>query len=186
MRRQWQLRYAVANGLAASTQWRVVRRIHCLVGDGICTHAAAARLLWSWAAAAPVAPNYRLLVFTCSTHAANLVVRTAICDDARHADSHPLVATCVRFFKYLMPGVRGRVCGPLARACGGPAPGALVPHLSRPLSRSVLGYKSELYGKRVIPDSLCSLVSGAPGALEHWVGAVGRSSGSQRQQAPSG
>ena len=94
----------VANQMAASTQGRVVRLIHCLVGDGIYTNNAAARLLlWSWAAAAPVAPHYRLLVFTCSTHAANLVVRTAICDDTRNADSHPLVATRVRFFKYLMP-----------------------------------------------------------------------------------
>ena len=50
-----------------------------------------------------MAPNYRFLVCMCSTHAANLVARTAICDDARNADSHPLVATRVRFFKYLMP-----------------------------------------------------------------------------------
>ena len=56
----------------------------------------------SRAAAAPVAPHYRLLVFTCSAHAANLVVRTAICDDERNADNSPLVATRVRFFKYLM------------------------------------------------------------------------------------
>ena len=55
----------VANQMAASTQGRVVRLIHCLVGDGIYTNNAAARLLWSWAAAAPVAPHYRLLVFTC-------------------------------------------------------------------------------------------------------------------------
>jgi len=89
----------VATAMAKSTHGRVVRLIHCLVGDGIFTNAAAARLLWSWAAAAPVAPHYRLLVITCSTHAANLVVRTAICDDERNADNSPLVATCV----WLMP-----------------------------------------------------------------------------------
>jgi hypothetical protein len=89
----------VATAMAKSTHGRVVRLIHCLVGDGIFTNAAAARLLWSWAAAAPVAPHYRLLVITCSTHVANLVVRTAVCDDERNADNSPLVATCVRFFK---------------------------------------------------------------------------------------
>ena len=35
----------------------------------------------------------------------------------------------------------------------------------------------ELYGNRVTADSLRSLVNGAPGTLEHWVGVVGRSSG---------
>ena len=52
-------------------------------------------------------PCYRLLTFTCSTHAANLVVRSAITHDGRgrHADPdhQPLVANRVRFFKYLMP-----------------------------------------------------------------------------------
>ena len=85
----------VGTAMAASTQGRVVRVIHCLVGDGIFTNVAAARLLWSWAAAAPVAPHYRILMFTCSTHAANLVVRTAICDAEQNADDSPLVATCV-------------------------------------------------------------------------------------------
>ena len=167
---------AVANAMAASTQWRVVRLIHCLVGDGIFTNAAAARLLWSWAAAAPVAPNYRLLVFTCSTHAANLVVRTAICDDARNADSHPLVATCVRFFKYLMPEYAAEFAARLRAH----VEARLQVHLSAPLPAVVAQWVGlqELYGKRVIPDSLCSLVNGAPGVLEHWVGAVGRSSGS--------
>ena len=36
----------VANRMAASTQGRVARLIHCLVGDGIYTNNAAARLLW--------------------------------------------------------------------------------------------------------------------------------------------
>ena len=50
-----------------------------------------------------MAHHYRLLVFTCEAHSANLVVRTAICDVERKADDHPLAATSVRFFKYLMP-----------------------------------------------------------------------------------
>ena len=163
----------VATAMAKSTHGRVVRLIHCLVGDGIFTNAAAARLLWSWAAAAPVAPHYRLLVITCSTHAANLVARTAICDDERNADNSPLVATCVRFFKDLMPEyaaefvarLRAVVEARLQLHPGTPPPAVVAQWIEL----------QELYGKRVIPDSLCSLVNGAPGALEHWSGAAGRS-----------
>ena len=93
----------VAEQIAVATQWSAARLIHCLVGDGIYTKAAAARSLWSWAAADPVAPHYRLLVRACSTHVANLVARTAVRDDAQDADSHPIVATRVPCFKYLMP-----------------------------------------------------------------------------------
>ena len=150
-----------------------MRVIHGLVGDGIFTNAAATRLLWSWAAAAPVAPHYRILVFTCSTHAANLVVRAAICDDEQNADGSPLVATCVRFFKYLMPEyaaefvarLRAVVEARLQLRIGAPPPAAVAQWAGL----------QDLYGKRVIPDSLCSLVNGAPGALEHWLRAAGRS-----------
>ena len=53
--------------------------------------------------------NYYLLVLTCSTHAANLVVRSAICTEEEqkrqqgNVDGHPIVATSVRLFKYLLP-----------------------------------------------------------------------------------
>ena len=40
-----------------------------------------------------------------------------------------------------------------------------------------------MYGKRVIPDSLCSLVNGAAGVLEHWAGVAGRSSGSAAEHS---
>ena len=140
--------------MAKSTHGRVVRLIPCLFGDGIFTNAAAARLLWSWAAAAPVAPHYRLLVITCSTHVANLVVRTAICDDERNADNSPLVATCVRFFKYLMPEyaaefvarLRAVVEARLQLHPGTPPPAVVAQWIEL----------QELYGKQVIPDSLCS------------------------------
>ena len=144
----------VGTAMAASTQGRVVRVIHCLVGDGIFTNVAAARLLWTWAAAAPVAPHYRILVFTCSTHAANLVVRTAICDAEQNADDSPLVATCVRFFKYLMPEyaaefvarLRAVVEARLQLRIGAPPPAAVAQWAGL----------QDLHGKRAIPDSLCS------------------------------
>ena len=92
----------VTNAMAASTRCRVVRLIHCLVVDGIFTHT-----------------HYRILVLSCSTRAANLVARTAICADERNADNQPLVIGGVRFAR-----VHGRDRGTLARACGGQAPGA--------------------------------------------------------------
>ena len=103
-------------------------------------------------------------------------MRTAICDDARNADSHPLVATCVRFFKYLMPEYAAEFAARLRAH----VEARLQVHLSAPLPAVVAQWAGlqELYGKRVMPDSLCSLLNGAPGVLEHWVGAVGRSSGS--------
>ena len=53
-------------------------------------------------------------------------------------------------------------------------------HLSAPPPAVVAQWVGlqELYGKRVIPDSLRLLVNGAPGAVDHWVGVVGMSSGS--------
>ena len=163
----------VATAMAASTRGGAMRLIHCLVGDGIFTNAAAARLLWSWAAAAPVAPHYRLLVFTCSTHAANLVVRTAICDDERNTDNSPIVATCVHFFKYLMPEYAAEFVARLRVVLEA----RLRLHPGAPPPAIVAQWEGlqELYGKRVIPDSLCKLVNGAPGTLDHWSGAPGLS-----------
>ena len=91
----------IVPAVMASWVGRSARISRCLVGDGIFTNVAAARLLWSWAQAAPVAPHYRLLTFTCSTHAANLAVRSAITNDEHQrnvdVEDQPLVATCVRF-----------------------------------------------------------------------------------------
>ena len=96
-----------------------------------------------------------------------------ICDDEQDADNSPLVATCVRFFKYLMPEyaaefvarLRAVVEARLQLRIGEPPPAAVAQWAGL----------QDLYGKRVIPDSLCSLVNGAPGALEHWSRAAGRS-----------
>jgi hypothetical protein len=66
----------VANRMASSMKGRVARLIHCMAGDGIYTNNAAP-LQWLHA----------------TTHAAKLIVRIAICDDARNVDFHPLAAT---------------------------------------------------------------------------------------------
>ena len=172
----------VVAAVGASQQARSARIIHCLVGDGIFTNAAAAQLLWSWASAAPVAPQYRLLVFTCSTHAANLVVRSAITQDEHtrtgDVDSHPLVATCVRFFKYLMPEYASEFVKNLRAHVDSTL--QVLPKAPGAATLKQWDGLQELYGKGVIPDRLRALLNGDPGTLEHWCG--GRSSGSVADQ----
>ena len=80
----------------------------------------------------------------------------------------------MRFFKYLVP----EYAAEFAARLHSHVDAKLQVHSSElPLVARWVGLQ-ELYGKRVIPDSLCSLVNGAAGVLEHWAGAAGRSSGS--------
>ena len=53
---------------------------HILVGDGISTNAAAARILQAKFEAAPVAPRfeYFAMVVQCANHLANLVIRSSV------------------------------------------------------------------------------------------------------------
>ncbi len=113
--------HEVPNVIARATHG-ATKLIHCLVGDGVPTHAAAARTLMEWMHRDGIRDEkvhsqtvsiqvsidffrgcvrYRQLCFTCATHTANLVVRGAICTGGTDAgDGHPLVAVCVRFFKF--------------------------------------------------------------------------------------
>ncbi len=113
--------------------------------------------------------RYRQLCFTCATHTANLVVRGAICTGGTDAGAdHPLVAVCVRFFKFLMPEYAVEFSGSLRQYVTdnltfreGPADEATVTSW-RNLQR--------LYGSRVVPDQVLELFHGPPGSLEHHVG----------------
>ena len=146
----------VVGEVGASLQGRSARITHCLVGDGVCTHAAATRLLWSWASAAPVAPRYRLLMFTCSTHAANVVVRSAVTEDEHKRngdlDSHPLVAMCVRCFKYLMPEYESEFLRRLRTHVESRL--KIVDATPLPISLQEWVGLRELYGNRIPPDRL--------------------------------
>ena len=78
-----------------------LRLLHVVIGDGVSTNPLAARLLWQWMQRAGH-KLYRLISITCSTHAVNLAVRTAICGvekptGAIGPDGDKLVAACVRF-----------------------------------------------------------------------------------------
>ena len=79
-----------------------LRLLHVVIGDGVSTNPLAARLLWQWMQR-DGHKLYRLISSTCSTHAMNLAVRTAICGvekptGAIGPDGDKLVAACVRFF----------------------------------------------------------------------------------------
>ncbi len=80
-----------------------LRVIHLLTGDGVPTNMAAARrLLHSYRKDAHV--EYRLIVWLCAAHQANLVVQVAICGSllADPVNQNGLCGTCSRLFKYLI------------------------------------------------------------------------------------
>ena len=187
------LHSVAASLIEACSRSRPTRVIHCVVGDGVFSNGVAVRLLWQWMerdgapAAAPAAGRatvtYRLLAFTCSTHAANLVVRGAICGDERNVtgeggrpDGHPLVAACVRYLKYLLPEyavefsikLRSWVSEQLV----------VLPGAPDPQDTQRLRGLQELYGTRVLPEALLELLNGAPGSLQHFEDGHGRYSGS--------
>ena len=79
-----------------------LRLLHVVIGDNVSTNQLAARLLWQWMQR-DGHKLYRLISITCSTHASNLAVKTAICGvekptGAIGPDGDKLVAACVRFF----------------------------------------------------------------------------------------
>ena len=151
-----------------------MRLIHCIVGDGVAANQLAARLLWQWMQR-DGCKNYYLLAFTCSTHAANLVVRAAICTDEEQkgkrqdqsVDGHPIVATSVRLFKYLLPEYGPSFIGRLHSYVSEKLlvhPGQLPP---REIQQEWKNLQT-LYGSSVLPDNLLRCLNGTPGSLEHF------------------
>jgi hypothetical protein len=153
-----------------------------VIGDGVYANPLAARILWAWMVR-DGHKLYRLLSFTCSTHAANLVVKTAICGDQKPAgkdgtDGNKVVATSVRLFKYLIPEY-GLEFGERLRQ-----------HVKEHLLTSPNPPKAEnvhrwemmqtLYGKQVQPDKLLTFLNGPIGKLQQ---DGGRSSGSREAVA---
>ena len=171
---------SILSPILASPEGRSVRVVHCLVGDGIFTNLAAARLLWSWVHADRAAPCYRLLTFTCSTHAANLVVRTAIVHDGRRQRAnaeYPMVANCVRFFKYLMPEYASDFVVQLRDYVESNL--HIIDLAPRPEFDQHWAGMQELYGKAILPDRLRKVLNATPGVLEYWC--LGRSRGSMTE-----
>ena len=77
--------------------------IHCLLsGDAVSTNGAASRRVLGYFRTRP-GVTYRIMVWVCATHQANLVVLVAICCrlEQNATKSNELCATCVRLFKYL-------------------------------------------------------------------------------------
>ena len=150
-----------------------MRLIHCIVGDGVAANQLAARLLWQWMQR-DGCKNYYLLVFTCSTHAANLVVRAAICTEEekrqdQSVDGHPIVATSVRLFKYLLPEYGLSFIERLQSYVSEKLlvhPGQFPP---RDIQQEWKNLQT-LYGSSVLPDNLLRCLNGTPGSLEHFGG----------------
>jgi hypothetical protein len=88
-----------------------LRVVHLLTGDGIPTNMAAARRVFHHFRQRE-AMCYRLLVWSCASHQANLVVQIAVCGSLTRepiqADS--ICATCSRLFKHLGPLYAEELC----------------------------------------------------------------------------
>lgn len=126
--------------------------VHVIVGDGVSSNQLATRLLWTWRTReAGGLWSYRVLLLRCSTHQANLCVKTAVCGDAS-PDKSPLPGCCVRFFKYLMPekgeDLARRFRHTLAQ---------WVPSVEQ---SEELGHLQTVYGKHVLPDDLLQAARG--------------------------
>ena len=90
--------------------------VHVLVGDGINTNEAAAKILWSCLSATPLSPNVRyfLILLKCATHQAALSAKAIVEGvPAKIAGGElhvSLVGTAVRFFKYVLCDYFEEVC----------------------------------------------------------------------------
>ena len=86
------------------------RFTHVVTGDGVFTNLAACRRLWKHIHEhAPKDVQYSLVVFTCASHMANLVVQIAICKKHKPNADNPkkngdtLCIAASRYFKHLVP-----------------------------------------------------------------------------------
>lgn len=154
-------------------QGKKVRCIHLLVGDGVNTNEnGAKRMLHHFlvSQAAPSEVQYRLLMWKCSSHQANLVVLVAITgrllNDALEGDD--LCATLSRLYKYLIPAYLEEYTGMLRQHV-----------VERFVLRHDVGSAEAqaqqartaqlvaLYGSAVLPPRLVSIRNGDLTKMEH-------------------
>jgi hypothetical protein len=146
-----------------------LRLIHILVGDGIRSNNLAARMTLQYFRdhAVSLRLRYSLVVWMCASHQVNLVIKYAICgEDAHRADQ--VCGACSRFYKYLVPdyivefafSLKKHVVDNLQIERDAPAQ-----EVDAHRRRTEL--LQQLYGTRVIPDSLKSLFNLGLGSFRH-------------------
>ena len=136
--------------------------IHLVTGDGVNTNEAAARrVLFYFVAQSPLKHRirYRIVVWKCGSHKANLIVMVAICgcSMSKPIDGNALCGAAVRLFKYLIPAYCddfGRKLQLLVLDRVTLVHEALVDAGSR---RDAC--LAALYGDSVVPAALCDLLN---------------------------
>ena len=149
--------------------------IHVLVGDGINTNEAAAKILWSCMSTAPLSPNVRyfLILVKCATHQAALSAKAMVEGvPAKIAGGElhvSLVGTAVRLFKYVLCDYFEEVCAAVQ---------AWVEETLEVVDSSradISGQKQtaalhELYTDHVLPNLMLALFNNGLDRMSHIVG----------------
>ena len=157
--------------------------IHFLVGDGIGTNEAAAKILWAWIQGMPLPcrTRYFLIVVKCASHQANLVIGSAVSGKAalvswrssgllqgsiaarpvKFSKAAPPTEVCgaiVRLFKYLMSDYYSDYLANLQVICSRLCIGEQTPH--RQQQRQKWQGLQLLYGTSVLPKELLDCLNG--------------------------
>jgi hypothetical protein len=151
---------------------RPVTFLHMLIGDGVNTNENAAKKVLQHFMFDQRHPKlkYRLLVWKCASHQANLVVAVAISgkvsgDVLRQSE---LCATLSRLYKYLVPSylpefsmtLRNLVASTFVMSCDTDS-AATVAH--QEMTKKLVA----LYGERVLPPELTRIRNRDLGAMQH-------------------
>ena len=160
--------------------------VHILVGDGINTNEAAAKLLWSCVASVPLGRGVRyfLILVKCATHQVALSAKAAVegvPTKIAGGELHKsLVGTAVRLYKYILCDYFEEVCSAVhvwvdrtlevlpAASCG-----------ADPNCQQQTVALRELYTEHVLPDGMLALFNNGLQRMTH-VLAVGRVPANER------
>jgi hypothetical protein len=164
--------------------------VHILVGDGVPTNLAAAKLIWASVARDPLGPRVRyfLVVVKCATHQAALTAKAAVIGSFAAAAGGELYRTiagaAVRLFKYLVNDYYEEFCKTARQWVSSQL--RVVPHGSgaREEQQSAHGDSArerrtatahglrELYTSHVISDEMMLLWNCGLSEMMHEVGAA--------------
>lgn len=147
-----------------------IRVLHLLVGDGINTNECAAKKLLHHLHRHAESVAYRLLVWRCASHQANLVVVVAIAGrlGGNPLDDSPLCATLSRLFKHLIPAYHDLFAAQLRAEVARSF--RLVHDVNSPETKQLQERSrrlAALYGPAVLPDEVLQIRNRSLSAMEH-------------------
>ena len=143
--------------------------MHILIGDGIPTNLAAAKLMWASVAERPLGSRVRyfLLVVKCATHQAALTAKAAVTGSFANAAGGELYksmcGTAVRLFKYLVNDYYEEFCSTARDWVSTQLRVLAHGNGARQLATGL----QDLYTAHVIPDEMLSLWNCGLGSLSH-------------------